>query len=541
MGHRPDLMVRSGVKIKRKEGEENIMARHGENIRKRKDGRWEGRYLVYSRTKERKIYISVYGSTYKEVKEKMITRLAQREDPGPCLVSPDRNAEHTGIEQGKEHAEAGQEQRYAEAGQGRSFMGSGIEQALIGSKQRRDPTGSGQGRGLTASRQAQAPTGSGQGQGHKADRPDRPDRIGPGPRRSRAASSGLDPQEPAGPEQAVRQLSFVDMAEEWLTTVKATRKPSTYVKYSTICKHHLKKTFADMYITDIDDISVKARIDPALSASSQKSIYCVLNQILRSTSKKYLLALPDLKRDGDAARKKPVEILSRNEQKRLFPLLYCQTTPCKMAVLLCLHTGLRLGELCALKWEDIDLEDRLLTVNRTVQRLYVEGQQTKTILLETSPKSERSKREIPLSEEMMELLFRVCDDLSRDDKERYLFGGEKPLEPRTLQNHFKRFLKEAELPDKNFHILRHTFATNCIEGGTDVRSLSEILGHSDVQITLNRYVHPSMDTKRRYIEDLSVFYGRISGQPENGWAESMTKVKAGGMEQTEKSRRSVGK
>ncbi len=83
-----------------------------------------------------------------------------------------------------------------------------------------------------------------------------------------------------------------------------------------------------------------------------------------------------------------------------------------------------------------------------------------------------------------------------------------------MQNHFKRFLKEAQLPNKNFHILRHTFATNCIEGGVDVRSLSEILGHSDVQITLNRYVHPSMDTKRRYIEGLSVFYGRIHGQKE---------------------------
>lgn len=473
MGHNPDIMVRSGVKIKRKEGKENIMARHGENIRKRKDGRWEGRYLTYSRMKERKVYISVYGSTYKEVKEKMISRLAQREDPDPCPISQDRNAEH-----------------------------AGMEQAPIGPKQETDPTDSGQGFG-----QGCGLTAVGQGQEH--------DEAGL-EQNGVECRQGQDRQGAVGAAQAAGRLPFVDMAEEWLTTVKATRKPSTYVKYSVICKRHLQKTFADLYITDIDDTSVKARLDPALSASSQKSIYCVLNQILRSTSKKYLLALPDLKRDGEAARKKPVEILSRNEQKRLFPLLYRQTTPCKMAVLLCLHTGLRLGELCALKWEDIDLEDRLLTVNRTVQRLYVEGQMTKTILMETSPKSAHSKREIPLSEEMVELLFRVCDDLSREDKERYLFGGKKPLEPRTLQNHFKRFLKEAELPDKNFHILRHTFATNCIEGGTDVRSLSEILGHSDVQITLNRYVHPSMDAKRRYIEGLSVFYGQINGQPENG-------------------------
>ena len=94
----------------------------------------------------------------------------------------------------------------------------------------------------------------------------------------------------------------------------------------------------------------------------------------------------------------------------------------------------------------------------------------------------------------------------------YIFGGDKPLEPRTIQYRFKRILKDAKLPDKNFHILRHTFSTNCIEGGTDVKSLSEMLGHSNVQITLNRYVHPSMDTKRQHMNELSRFYGQLCGQ-----------------------------
>lgn len=86
------------------------------------------------------------------------------------------------------------------------------------------------------------------------------------------------------------------------------------------------------------------------------------------------------------------------------------------------------------------------------------------------------------------------------------------MEPRTLQYHFKQILADAGLPDKNFHILRHTFSTNCIEGGTDVKSLSEMLGHADVQITLNRYVHPSMEAKRQYMDGLSEFYGQIRGQ-----------------------------
>lgn len=178
----------------------------------------------------------------------------------------------------------------------------------------------------------------------------------------------------------------------------------------------------------------------------------------------------------------------------------------KLAVLICLFTGLRLGELCALKWSDIDFDHKILRVSRTVQRLYMEGGRTKTILVETPPKSEYSKREIPLSETMFELL------MAFHGSEEYIFGKDKPLEPRTLQNHFKKVLKEAKLTDNNFHVLRHTFSTNCIEEGIDVKSLSEMLGHSDIQITLNRYVHPSMNTKRKHMDALSEFYGQICGQ-----------------------------
>ena len=94
----------------------------------------------------------------------------------------------------------------------------------------------------------------------------------------------------------------------------------------------------------------------------------------------------------------------------------------------------------------------------------------------------------------------------------YVFGGNKPLEPRTAQYWFQKILKEAGVDSRNFHILRHTFATNCVESGMDVKTLSVILGHSDVKITLNRYVHPTMDSKRRQMGLLSDFYGRIHGQ-----------------------------
>lgn len=116
-------------------------------------------------------------------------------------------------------------------------------------------------------------------------------------------------------------------------------------------------------------------------------------------------------------------------------------------------------------------------------------------------------REIPISEEIKELLI-----YTKRGSDTYVVGGDKPMEPRTYQNRFKKYLRDIKVKEYNFHILRHTFATNCIDSGMDVKSLSEILGHSDVQITLNRYVHPTMDTKRKYIATLSSSYRQYYGQ-----------------------------
>ena len=167
---------------------------------------------------------------------------------------------------------------------------------------------------------------------------------------------------------------------------------------------------------------------------------------------------------------------------------------------------MRLGELCALKWTDFDFQDMTVIINRTVQRITAKGYMTKTILMETGPKSKCSNRTIPLVDEILKLLEMI------KGKQPYVFGGDRPLEPRTMQYQFKRILKEAGVDTRNFHILRHTFATNCVESGMDVKALSVILGHSDVKITLNRYVHPTMDSKRRQIGLLPDFYGQIRGQ-----------------------------
>lgn len=395
------FMVRFVVKIQRKR-EEIHMARHGENIRKRKDGRWEGRYLTYSEAKGKQIYRSVYGRTYKEVKEKLsahkncLGNTAEAEKIAILAKSPDISA----------------------------------------------------------------------------------------------------------------KILFSDVAKEWLIKVKDTKKHSTYVKYMIIYTNHLEKLFQTISLHKITDLLVKEVFLESLSESTRKSIWCVLNQILKFASQKYFIPTPNLKIPVSSEHRRPVEVLSRGEQAQLFSVIYQDMNISKMAVLLCLYIGLRLGELCALKWSDIDFVNKVMRISSTVQRLYVEDCSTKTVLLETSPKSECSRREIPLSALVLDLLLRF------QSNGEYVFGGDKPMEPRTLQNHFKKIVRESGLPEKNFHMLRHTFATNCIEGGIDVKSLSEILGHSDVQLTLNRYVHPSMDTKRKHLNALSLFYGQIHGQVE---------------------------
>ena len=203
---------------------------------------------------------------------------------------------------------------------------------------------------------------------------------------------------------------------------------------------------------------------------------------------------------------KPVEILNHTEQATLFRFLHHNMCRYKLGVIICFSTGLRLGEICALKWSDIDIDEKLLRVNRTVQRIAVPGQDTKTSLLEGTPKSIFSQREIPLSDDLIDLLFPFYG------KGEYVVGIRKPVEPRNYQYHFRKFLSASGIGKKNFHITRHTFATNCINNGTDVKSLSEILGHSDVSITLNRYVHPTLATKRQHMNSLSSIYGQFLGQ-----------------------------
>ena len=172
-------------------------------------------------------------------------------------------------------------------------------------------------------------------------------------------------------------------------------------------------------------------------------------------------------------------------------------------VLLCMYTGIRIGELCGIKGADIDLKRGILTIRRTVSRITnpdISSGGSQTIIFISTPKSLSSIRTIPLPDQIIPFLrkWSVSDQLY------FLTGNMKPTEPRNVQRQFKNILKGCNLPQVTFHSLRHSFATLCIENGIDSKALSEILGHSSVKITLDIYVHSNMAQKKEYLNRLSI-------------------------------------
>ncbi len=165
---------------------------------------------------------------------------------------------------------------------------------------------------------------------------------------------------------------------------------------------------------------------------------------------------------------------------------------------------LRKDEICALKWEDISFVDNCIYIKKTMQRVQVNGKSDhKTKIIITCPKSNCSFRIIPIPKV---LLIYLKEFQNKSDS--YLLTGDanKIIEPRTMQNRFKSILEKLKIEPANYHSLRHTFATRCVELGFDVKSLSEILGHASINITLNRYVHPSMELKQKNMNKLSCLF-----------------------------------
>lgn len=376
------------------------MSRRGTNIRKRADGRWEGRYYIVDTAGSKKCK-SVYGHSYKEVTERLLT--------------------------------------------------------------------------------------------------------------AKAASLN----QTAAPKQSAITVKAV--AEKWLESITTSRKCSTIQKYTTIYNKYIKPNWGESVIDQLNQNEILKLLPETAGESVTKSILCIFNSILAYGAAIYgtgEIHLSYRSKRSSVTSSNNINTINTTDQQKLTEYLLTELDIYKLGILLCLFMGLRLGEICALKWEDIDMISRTLHVNRTVQRLPVDTVYTsdssqnnhtatrKTSLYIDSPKTSNSLREIPIPDFIYDKLSDYYNTSIKGDS--YFLKKNQPMDPRTYQNRFHIYIREAGIGNTHFHALRHTFATNCISSGADAKSVSEILGHSNVNITLNRYVHPNLETKRSAINSIVI-------------------------------------
>lgn len=303
----------------------------------------------------------------------------------------------------------------------------------------------------------------------------------------------------------VKNYYFESVADLWKKDKKQYVKISTYSAYCLLVDNHLIPEFKGK--EDITEELVQSyvlkELNKGLNEKTIKDILIVLKMILKFGVKNGMLEYRqiDIKFPTNHD-KKMVEVLTRDNQRKLMDYINDNFTFKNLGIVICLSTGLRIGELCALRWQDIDTEESIIKVRHTIQRIYItdEGDRKYTKILIDTPKTKESIRDIPLSTN----LIKILKPLKKVVKDEYfvLTNDINPTEPRTYRNYYKRLLNKLNIPDIKFHGLRHSFATRCIETHSDYKTVSVILGHSNISTTLNLYVHPNKEQKKKCIDKM---------------------------------------
>ena len=299
-----------------------------------------------------------------------------------------------------------------------------------------------------------------------------------------------------------RKITVSQLVNEWINVNQHRLKPTTLQRYKSLYRNHIEGPLGQypvLYFTtvSINEFAVQ-RLQSGLSPQSVNAVLVLLHSCLKYGNRQYRLPLPEI--IYLTPKKKEMRVLSIEEHRRLVNCLMHDTDIYKFGVLLALYTGLRIGELCALRWEDIK-NDRIV-IKQTLQRIQrPDGKGTELYI--GPPKTKTSMRTIPIPSFLKRMVAKFYDA-----DRHYLLGTEKMpiVEPRTMQNKFKVYLNVADIQNATFHTLRHTFATRCVETGFEIKSLSEILGHSDVKVSLNRYVHSSFELKVDNMERLQAVW-----------------------------------
>lgn len=307
------------------------------------------------------------------------------------------------------------------------------------------------------------------------------------------------------------QMNFKAIALAWREEKRNFVKRSTMSAYLLILEKHLLNEFGESEKITERDVQrfVIKKLGDGLSQKSVKDMLIVLKMIVRYGAKHAGLDYPnwDIKfPTKHTVRELPV--LSVSNQRKLMNFITDNFTFRNLGVLICLHTGMRIGEICALQWRDINISEGIISVSKTMERIYVvEGERKHTELVISTPKTMNSYRDIPMTKELIKLIKPFKDIVNPDF---YVLTNElRPTEPRTYRNYYKRLLRQLEIPPIKFHGLRHSFATRCIESQCDYKTVSVILGHSNIATTLNLYVHPNMEQKKRCLDKMIRSLGKF--------------------------------
>ena len=313
---------------------------------------------------------------------------------------------------------------------------------------------------------------------------------------------------------SLRAVVYSDILDGWLRASKLKTKESTHARYSQLVRTHIKPHLGRYQLSRISTSKIegfleyllsKGRLDGAggLSPKTVTDILAIIKNTMEYARSQNIAVICNLEKLSVKGKEKEMRVLTPEEQDALAVVLVRNMDRYKFGVLLSLYTGIRIGELCALQWGDFETNLSTLTVRKTMQRVKniddVSSSKTKIII--TEPKSQSSVREIPLPPFLVEIAKSF-----QANPEAFVLSGTigQYVEPRTMQNRFQTYVKQSGIAAANYHSLRHSFATRCIELSFDIKTLSIILGHSSVNITLNRYVHSSMELKKANMSKFSL-------------------------------------
>ncbi len=301
-----------------------------------------------------------------------------------------------------------------------------------------------------------------------------------------------------------KKTTIGEVAALWKKDKQQYVKQSTIAAYALILENHILPVFGDkvqLTETDVQAFALK-KLQDGLSQKTVKDVLIVLKMIQKFGAKNGDLQFVEWSvKFPTEQTKQELEVLSVNNQKRIMQYTIDNFTFRNLGIYICLSTGIRIGEVCALKWGDINIATETISINRTIERIYViDSEKRHTEVVIGTPKTKNSLREIPMSKELLKII-RPLKKVMND--EYFILTNEtKPTEPRTYRNYYKQLLKQLGIPDMKFHGLRHCFATRCIESQCDYKTVSVILGHANISTTLNLYVHPNMEQKKKCINQM---------------------------------------